>query len=93
MLFNIALEKAEHNFQYRKWKTAAEEVGVATLTLVAIRARPAITVSEDEFIDDIPTEVKALATQFARLPQEEIGKIFSNCFWRMNLYKLHLMKD
>lgn len=92
LLFNITLEKAEHKLYHRKRKTAAEKAGWVTSTLAA-RVRPAITVEEDEFISEIPTEVKTLATQFARLSQGVIAKIFSNCFRPINLYKLYLMKN
>lgn len=61
LLFNIALKKAEHDFQHRKRKDAAEEAGWITTT-VAHRAKPTTGVED---------EVKALASQFAGLPQGE----------------------
>ena len=90
LLFNIALEKAEHDLQHEKRKAAAEEAGWTT-SIISVRARPAAAIEEDEYAGEIPIEVKALATQFAGLPQGEIAKIFSNRFRPMNLYKLRLM--
>lgn len=90
LLFNIGLEKVEHNRQHKKRKAVAEEAGLSTTTM-AVRARHTTTIEEDKFAGEIPIRVKALATQCARLPQGEIAKIFSNRFRPMNLYKLRLM--
>lgn len=90
MSFNIALEKAEHDLQHRKRKAVAKEAGWAT-TIIPLKARAPI--EEDDYTGEIPIEVKALATHFARLPQGEIAKIFSNLFRLMNLYKFRLMRD
>lgn len=93
LLFNIALQKAEHDFQHKKRKDAAEEAGWSTTT-IAHRTKPAnaTDVEEDDYTGEIPNEVKALASQFAGLPQGRIAKIFSNRFRPMNLYKLRLMR-
>lgn len=46
----------------------------------------------DDFSNEIPFEVQALATQFAGLPMGEIVKIFANKFHPMNLYKLRYFR-
>lgn len=61
LLFNIALQKAEHDFQHKKRKDAAEEDGWITTT-IAHRAKPS-GIEEDGYTSEIPTEVKALASR------------------------------
>ena len=61
LLFNIVLQKAEHDFQHGERKDAAEEAGWITTT-VAHRAKPTTRVED---------EVKGMASQFAGLPQGE----------------------
>lgn len=87
LLFNIVLEKAEHDLAHDKRKAAAKEAGWATST-ISVRPRTAAAIEEDDYTGKIPSEVKALATQFAGLPQGEIAKVFSNRFRPMKLYKL-----
>lgn len=84
------MQKAEHDFQHKKRKDTAEDNGWTTTT-IAHRATPS-GIEEDEYTGEIPTEVQALASQFASLFQGEIAKIFSNRFQPMNLYKLRLMR-
>lgn len=71
LLFNIALEKAEHNLAHDKRKAAVEEAGWAT-SPISVRPRTTAAIEEDDYTGEIPSEVKALATLFAGLPQGEI---------------------
>lgn len=91
LLFDITLEKAEHDLAYGKHKAVANEVGWITTT-VSLRTRLTTTIKEDEYTDEISSEVKTLVTQFTGLSQEEIAKVFSNYFRPINLYKLCLMR-
>lgn len=85
------MEKAEFDLAHNKRKAAAEEAGWAT-TVYPARPRQATTMEEDKYTSEILIKIKALATQFAGLPQGEIAKVFSHCVKPMNLYKLRLMK-
>lgn len=85
------MEKAEHDLAHDKRKAAAEEAGWVT-SLVPLRTRTTAAIEEDDYTGEISSKVKALATQFAGLPQGEIAKVFSNRFRPMNLHKLRLMR-
>lgn len=76
----------------------AEVKAQSSARLAALTLRPAphieaqrttlAAMENDGFSVDIPSEVQALATQFAGLPMGEISKIFADKFHPMNLYKL-----
>lgn len=86
------LKKAKHDLVYNKCKAAIEETSWIT-TVVILRTRSTVAIKEDNDIDKILSEVKALATQFASLALKKIAKLFSNCVRPMNLYILRLIKS
>ena len=60
LLFNITIEKAEYNLQYKKYKAIVEEADWF-ITIMAIRTKATIIIKEGEFASRIPIEVKTLA--------------------------------
>lgn len=68
-------------------------MGMSTSAVVHI-PKPISDGREDEdYTGEIPQEVKALASQFAGLPQAEIAKTFANRFRPLNLYVLNSPLD
>ena len=67
LLFNIVLQKAEHDFQHGERKDAAEEAGWITTT-VAHRDKPTTGVED---------EVKALASHSSQVSLREKPPRFS----------------
>lgn len=60
LLFNIIIEKAEYNLQYKKYKAVVEEVDWF-IAIMAIRTKATIIIKEDKFASKISIKVKTLA--------------------------------
>ena len=90
----------EHTFKIECMQRESEARIAATFAAAAAApipapapAAPQTIGGDDDILGEIPEEVQNLTLRFAGLPQEEIVKIFHNCFKPINLYRLRHMRD
>lgn len=85
----------------RELMVKESEARVAASVAAAMAAAPAApdgaqarrpTADEDDITDEVPPKVMSITLRFARLPQEEIVRIFQNKFKPINLYRLRHMR-